>query len=248
MVKEKTKQIREKWSKFYSIAMGDAREDSRRFLFLYFSWMIFLVLLSFTILVGKNPFVLLFPFQVFELPYQDKRVDVKVFVSDGESQVFSSERRILLQGEPKLDIRELVEEVGRPPHFSKPAREGDIFFGDNLKKLPNLSIALTSIWTRENEKEIVLDFSKEVIQKELATYRFAKQEYLDESEEEDTNSDIDSYYAPPKDYVDPKTLREMEKKKEIVLNLTLEAIRKTLLANYPGYEKVHLHFDGRRIE
>ncbi|MCC5813359.1 MAG: hypothetical protein JJT78_01265 [Leptospira sp.] len=245
MVKEKTETIKKKCGEFYSLAMGETRDNSRRFLFIYLSWMVFLLFLSFSFLAEKNPFSLLLPFQIFELPLDDPRQERKVYVSDGEENVYSSTRLVFVTGDIISDIRELVEEIGRPPHFSKPAEEGDNFFGAKLKKLPNLSISLVTIWERKEKKTIILDFSSQEIIRELAKYRFAKKS-IEEDEDEDIDLDIENYYSPPQNFIDSKTLAEMDKKKTLILGLTLNAIRRTILENNPDYEKVHFHLDGKR--
>lgn len=244
MVKEKTKQVKKIWNKFYSIALGEPQEGSRRFLFLFFSWMIFLLFLSFSFLAAKNPFVLFLPMEIFDLPKEDLRKERTVYVSDGEESIFSSQRMVFVHDEIKKDIAELIEEIGRPPHFSKPATEGDKFFGTRLKKMPNLSTSLLSIWIREESKEIVLDFSSEEIMRELSVYRFVKSKETGEDEDEDTDSE--GYYSAPPNFIDSKTAKEMEEKKERILGLTLSAIQKTLLSNFPDYKTVSFHLDGKR--
>lgn len=233
------------WEKFYGIATGTQEHNPRRFLFTYFSWMMGLLFLSFSFLAEKNPFQLLLPMQVFALPIVDDRSEGVVYVSDGESEIYPTRRKVFLRGNMQDDIRELIEEVGRPPHFSQDWKEGDRFQGSKLKKLPNLSQALVSVWILDEGKRVVLDFSSKEIERAMAKYRFAKSK-MEEGEEdvEAGEEDIESYYSAPANYIDAKTMREIEEKKVIVLRLGLKASLQTIRENFPSVDQVEYRLDG----
>lgn len=234
------------WKKFYSIATGEKQENPRRFLFLYFSWIVFLLFLSLSFLVEKSPFTLLLPFQVFSLPVDDPRTMGVIYVSDGEANIYASDRKIFLQNNVKEDVREIIEEVGRPPHFSAGFKEGDPFFGAKLKKLPNLSIALISVWLVDDGEKAIIDFSSSELEKELAKFRFAKSKIEEAEEDEAELMDTESYYSPPSDFIDAKTLKEIEEKKVLILGLALKAIQQSILANITEVEKLEFRLDGKK--
>lgn len=234
------------WKKFYSIATGENQENSRRFIFLYFSWIVFLLFLSLSFLVEKSPFNLLLPFQVFSLPVDDSRGMGVIYVSDGEANIYPSDRKIFLQNDNKEDIREIIEEVGRPPHFSTGFKEGDPFFGAKLKKLPNLSIALISVWLVDDGKKVIIDFSSSELERELAKFRFAKSK-IEEAEDEETElMDTESYYSAPSNFIDAKTLKEIEEKKVLIMGLALKAIRSSIQANLTNVQNIEFRLDGKK--
>lgn len=240
------------WIKLYNIGTDQVSQGSRQFLFLYFSWIIFLIFLSFSFLAEVNPFRLLYPFQVFSFPVRETRSYLPIYVSDGETGIFKTSRYIWKDEEDLyLTLRNLIEEIGRPPHYSEfdESESKDRFLGATLKKLPNLSPAVISFWIRE--KTLIVNLSGSHLESELSKYRFAKSTNYDDlegEEEVETVSSIESYYSPPVNFVDGKTLKELEEKKARVLNLVRHAIEKTILANFPNLEKVEFRVDGKRSE
>ncbi len=239
MLREKTKILLKAWKNFYSLVLDEEKEIPPRFFFLYFSWIFFLVFLSFCFLSERNPFQLFLPFEVFEIPKSDPRKESIVFVSDGEQRIYPSKRLVFRKKEIKEDIRGLVEEVGRTPAVSDLGAGSGI----QLKKLPNLGIALLSIWVPKGRDLIILDFHSSEVQREIAKFRFAKKLMLEDTERVE---DTESYYGPPADFRDSKNQENLEEKKSAILKLTLQAIAETIRANYPEYKRVEYRLDGIR--
>lgn len=238
------------WTRFYEIAIANQNTNIRKYLMLYFAWIGFLLFVSFSYLVEKNPFSLLVPFNLFALPLHETRTLTKVYVSDGEQNIFPSDRLVYLQDSIKDDIRTLLAEIGRPPYFSNLAQVKDKIASSKLKRLPNLSIALVSIWVQNNGKQIILDFSSREIEREMGKYRFPKSSYdiSEDGEEQQEQSSIESYYSAPSNFIDEKTLKEIESKKFTVLGLVIDCIEETLFAQYPNLEKIIFKIDGRSVE
>ncbi|WCL48211.1 LIC_10740 family protein [Leptospira sp. GIMC2001] len=237
--------IQLKWKNFYEIAIDSKGEVPRKFLFLYTMWISFIIFISFSFLVDKNPFRLLIPFQVFALPISDPRVEAVVYVSDGESQTYLSVRKVLKVSNDREDILKLIEEVGRPPYHSKMDSITSDIGSSSLKKLPNLSVALLSSWIIDDGKVLVLDFSSREIEKELSKYRYAKSRGEEMIDEESEVEDTESYYSAPANFIDSKTQREIEEKKIKNLNLALSCISQTIKANFPKIQNVMFRIDGK---
>lgn len=238
------------WTRFFNIAIEKNNTNIRKYLMLYFAWIGFLLFVSFSYLVEKNPFSLLIPFNVFALPLQESRTLAKIYVSDGEKNIFASDRLVYLQNSIKDDIRTLLAEISRPPYFSNLIQVEDKIASSKLKRLPNLSIALISIWVQDKGKVLILDFSSNEIEREMAKYRFPKSSYdvSDEEEEQQEQSSIESYYSAPSNFIDDKTLKEIEAKKFTVLGLVVDCMENTIFDQYSKLEKIIFKIDGRDVE
>jgi hypothetical protein len=240
----------EYWNEFFQVATSLEIPNIRKYLLIYFSWMSFFLFLSFSFLVEKNPFSLLIPFQLFALPLTEHRTNIKIFVSDGEKNIFSSDRLVWMQDSLQEDIRTILEEIGRPPYFSNHIQAEDKIASSKLRRLPNLGVALISIWIVDNGQTLILDFSNREIEREMSKYRFPKTNYeISEGEEGDDDvevqSSIESYYSAPSDFIDSKTLKEIEEKKLTVFSLVLECIEKSIFTNYPKINKIQFKVNGK---
>ncbi len=234
-------------TKFYNI--GTEREKtSREFQFMFLSWFFLLLFFTFFILAEKNPFGLLVPFQVFQLPSIDKRTEVKVFISDGGDNQIPVNRKILQNEDKDLFVYQLIAEVGSPPYFSveESASMKDKLF--NPKKLLDLQFALKKIWIRNNSKTMILDWNESMLQTVMSEYRLPQViRSGDEVEEENTNAivpvDTITYYSGGE--VGQKESEDVIRiRRTNALAATLRAIEATLLENFPEVDLIEHKLDG----
>ena len=76
--------LQELFSKIFREATGETKKQPVSFAF-FFSFLFRChFIFYYFILVGKNPFSLLIPFSVYDLPSPDRRTTVTLYVSDGK--------------------------------------------------------------------------------------------------------------------------------------------------------------------
>ena len=216
---------------FYGIATG-TKEAPFRFVFFFFAWSIALLFFSFSVLSGKNPLALFLPFSVFPIPHWESRNETIVYFLDSEGVLVPMKRLVFLPKDFKEKVYHLTRAIGRPAisHQSTP------------KKLLDLGPSLVSVWTRSNGKVLVLHWSKKAIETELSRYRVAKSPVYQESTEEESTTE--NYYSPPEVFKgEPEALSE--KKKDLILSKSMEALDATLFANLPDLEIIYHRLDGK---
>ena len=103
------------FSKIFSEAIGETKNTKFRFFFISTSIMILFFIIF--ILIGKNPFSLLLPLSVYDLPSIDKRTLVTLYISDGKNNLLKSKRKILLaDGNIQKNLQIILGELSKPPY------------------------------------------------------------------------------------------------------------------------------------
>ncbi len=232
-------------SQFYRLGTG-IEVTTNRFLFLFFSWFSLLLFFTFFILAEKNPFNLLVPFNVFQLPNYDHRSNFKVFISDG-TDLQAPIARLVLANENKSEfIYQLIEEVGAPPYFLPEENKENAEIVFTPKKLLPLQYSLTNIWFREKEKAIILDWNETSLEQVMNQYRLAKSgqgSALVDEEEQNQAVDTITYYSGPE--LGPKESEESVRAKKLkALAATFKAIDATILANFPEFKTIQHKLNG----
>ncbi|GBF40327.1 LIC_10740 family protein [Leptospira johnsonii] len=199
-------------------------KESKRILFLTYSWIIVLLFLTGFILAGKNPLKLLVPFTLYDLPNLDHRKEIVIFGSDGEGEVFPVKRKVLLTGEDfRHDVITLVGEAGESSYFDPTVPNASAQFR-NLKKLPNLQDSVISIWKRGDV--LILDMRKSTLENLLSDMKFR----------------IDYTYASQ--MTEEQKTAEIERKKLVLLSSAFLAVEKTLFENYPDLNRIEYKLGG----
>ncbi|TGK06633.1 hypothetical protein EHO59_00370 [Leptospira semungkisensis] len=218
-----------RWEAFYAWIFSLATRpsdspESKKALFLTYSWIIVLLFLTGFILAGKNPLKLLVPFTLYDLPNFDPRKEAVVFESDGEGQVYPVKRRVLLTGEDfRHDALTLIGETGESNYFDPSVPNASAQFR-NLKKLPNLQDSVISIWKRGDL--LILDLRKSTLENLLSEMKFR----------------IDYTYASQLSE-DQKTA-EISRKKLLLLSSAFLAVEKTLFENFPEITRIEYRLGG----
>lgn len=210
---------------------------------IFYGWITFIVFISFSILAGINPFKLLVPFSVFSLPLKDGRSLKKIYISDGETKLIETNRLLFFPSDLQDNIREIIEEVGRTPQYSI-NEENWKNWNTPFKKLPNLTPALKVIWIQKDGKEIILDFIKEIVDKELSKYTNPS-EWVSIQEIDEDNQDTKSYYKKSNFLGESPTKYSKEERIHMILSLTTKAIVLSIKANHPQVENVLIYMDGK---
>lgn len=225
---------------FYRKAVS--RSGTKKFYFLFFSTIITLNFLLGFLLTEKNPLSLLVPFSFFELdlPISDKRIPARVYLSDGNGNVFPSDRKVYLgEGDFRKKIITLSTEISRPPYYEVEENLSKKDLNTNLKKLPNLHYALRAIWILKDT--LILDLRTTSIEDEIREMKVRLEtKVYDIKEEKDVNdeklSDIEIIAARNKE--------EILKKKLILLDSSFIALEKTLFDNFSEINKIEYRLDG----
>ncbi|WP_411822166.1 LIC_10740 family protein [Leptospira sp. 'Mane'] len=253
-IKEYSGIVKEKgyaWgSQFYRLGTG-IEVTTNRFLFLFFSWFSLLLFFTFFILAEKNPFNLLVPFNVFQLPNYDHRSHFKIFISDG-GDLQAPITRLVLANENKSEfIYQLIEEVGAPPYFLPEENKENAEIVFTPKKLLPLQYSLTNIWFREKEKTIILDWNETSLEQVMNQYRLARSgqgsTLVDSEEEQNQVVDAVTYYSGPE--VGPKESEELVRAKKLqALAATFKAIDATILSNFSEITTIQHKLNGESRE
>jgi hypothetical protein len=230
--------------KCYRLGMGyENLHENRYYLFLLFSWIVFFNFVFGSFISGNHPWRLLVPFSLYGSPSWDSRDKFRIYVSDGETLIFPSQRLMYRTGDKRQDTFLLVNEVGAPP--SAIFEEGDdINYAQNLKRLPNLSPALISVWFPRDGKSIILDFQESKIKSIIDSYLTLGTQKITVSEEEEDQDSVDTYYQTESPQEREKRSEILEDRKRKALELTFRSIEKTILENIEGIEKLEFHLDG----
>ncbi|TGL60498.1 LIC_10740 family protein [Leptospira sarikeiensis] len=218
---------------FYAWVFGLATRaadsgESKRILFLTYSWIIVLLFLTGFILAGKNPLKLLIPFTLYDLPNMDPRKEIVIYGSNGEGEVFAVKRKVLLSGEDfRHDVLTLVGETGESSYFDPTVPNASAQFR-NLKKLPNLQDSVISIWKRGDL--LILDLRKSTIENLLSDMKFR----------------IDYTYASQ--MTEEQKSAEIERKKLVLLSSAFLAVEKTLFEHYSDLNRIEYRLGGEQAD
>lgn len=228
-IKEVWAKIVVRWETFYNWVFGLATTppdsaESKRVLFLTYSWITVLLFLTGFILSGKNPLKLLVPFTLYDLPNFDPRKEVVIFGSDGEGEVFPVKRKVLLTGEDfRHDLITLVGETGEASYFDPSVPNASAQFR-NLKKLPNLQDSVIAVWRRGDL--LLLDLRQSTLEGLLADMKFR----------------IDYTYASQ--MTEEQKSAEIDRKKAVLLSSSFIAVEKTIFENYPDIQRIEYRLGG----
>ncbi|PJZ64359.1 hypothetical protein CH371_18230 [Leptospira wolffii] len=228
-IKEVWAKVVVRWETFYNWIFGLATTppdsaESKRVLFLTYSWIIVLLFLTGFILSGKNPLKLLVPFTLYDLPNFDHRKETVIYGSDGEGEVFPVKRKVLLTGEDfRHDVLTLIGETGESSYFDPSVPNASAQFR-SLKKLPNLQDSVISIWKRGDV--LLLDLRRSTIEGLLADMKFR----------------IDYTYASQ--MTEEQKEVEIARKKSVLLSSAFLAVEKTLFENYPEIHRIEYRLGG----
>ncbi|MDZ4725744.1 MAG: hypothetical protein SH817_06285 [Leptospira sp.] len=237
------------WIKrFYNIGT-EKEKTSREFQFLFLSWFFLLLFFTFFILAEKNPFNLLVPFNVFQVPHNDSRDEIKIFISDGDKNQIPVIRKLLVSEDKDIFINQLISEVGSPPYFSveESASLKDKIFSP--KKLLDLHDSIKSIWFRENNTKLILDWNYGQLESVMSGYRLPQNRAssLELEEDSQTSAPIDTitYYSGGETLKrEDESVTQSRRLK--ALSATFKAIDATLFLNFPELKIIEHHLDGNR--
>ncbi len=230
-IKEIWAKILVRWETFYAWIFGLATTpadspESKRVLFITYSWLIVLLFLTAFVLAGKNPLKLLVPFTLYDLPNFDPRKETVVFGSNGEGEVFPVKRKVLLTGKDfRHDVITLVGETGESSYFDPTVPNASSQFR-NLKKLPNLQDSVIAVWKRGDV--LLLDLRKSTLEGLLAEMKFR----------------IDYTYASQ--MTEEQKVAEIARKKMVLLSSSFLAAEKTLFENYPEISRIEYRLGGEQ--
>ncbi|TGN20174.1 LIC_10740 family protein [Leptospira idonii] len=252
-IKEYSAVVKEKaevyGSQFYRIGTGKDK-TTPEFIFLFFSWFSLLLFFTFFILAEKNPFNLLVPFNVFQLPSHDPRSYYKVTISDGAEQEIAVNRKILADENPSSFVYQLVKEVGSPPYFlpeENPEIQGIVFVP---KKLLDLHYSLKNVWFRSEGKVLILDWNEEMLESVMNVYRLPRLSVSSLESEDDANAPEDTitYYSGGESS-GPKESEEVTRQRKLTaLGVSFRAIDSTLFANFPELKTIQHKLNGETRE
>ncbi|GBF49631.1 hypothetical protein LPTSP4_11470 [Leptospira ryugenii] len=250
-IREQGKKIKEAfiyWRDRLYLIGTEKEKTSREFRFLFLSWAFFLLFFTFFILAEKNPFNLLVPFNVFQIPRFDQRDEVQIYVSDGEDLQIPVKRKLLVHEDSRERIFQFINEVAAPPYFSNKEKVNDNDTLVNPKKLLNLHDSLTQVWFLENESRLVLDWNAKQLESVLMSFRLPRSYALgnenEEENQENTPVDAISYYTGPENFVTEEE-SVTRKRRLSALSATLKAIEATLFRNHPNLKVIEHRLDGR---
>ncbi len=225
---------------FYEKAVLNS--GSKKFYFLFLSTILtFNFYLAF-FLTEKNPYSLLIPLTFFEfdVPLADKRVPVKLYLSDGSGSVFLSERKVLLDlTDFRASLMTLAIEISRPPYYEIEENLNKKDLNINLKKLPNIHYSIKTIW-KLNNKTFILDFRESSLLSEFATMKVRIENKTYDIKEE---MESDSKLIDPSE-LETKNKDAIQKLKMDLLKSTFLALEKTIFDNFTEINKIEYKLDG----
>lgn len=222
--------LQELFSKIFREATGETKSNQFRFFFLSSSVAILFFIIF--ILVGKNPFSLLIPFSVYDLPSPDRRTTVTLYVSDGKTNLLKSKRKVLLASDIRKNLNIIIGELSQPPYDDViETTEENVF----PKKLPDLRSPISVMWLLDSDKKLILDLNEASIQKELSTIKI-KLEVTEENQEDKKNQEDE--------VIEKKKLEELQAARLKILNTALSALEKTIFENFSNIETLEFRVNG----
>lgn len=223
------------------IYKGDIQKEDKKFLFLYISWFLFLLLLVSFALVGKSPLVLLTPFSFFDMPKLDQRTFIPIFLSDGGEQVYPSKRKVLWDKDTKKNIYSIIGEIGKSPFYESDSSNDVTQLNQNLKKLPNLQTAVISIWLIDKDSTLIIDMREKTILKEVESLKIRTA----------SSYSYSTIYEEAKANIDKKKIENENKMARMkLLKSTFVVLEKTIFENLPNIKSILFRLDGtnKKIE
>jgi hypothetical protein len=223
--------LRDLFSKIFLEATGETKSNQFRFFFLASSLAILFFIVF--ILVGKNPFSLLVPFNFYDLPGIDRRTNVTLYVSDGKTNLLKSKRKVLLtENDVSKNLNIILGELSQPPYEDViETTEENVF----PKKLPDLRSPIIASWLLDSDKKLIIDLNEESIQKELSSIKI-KLEVNEDSLYDKQNREEEA--------IEKKKLEELQSARVKVLNTALLALEKTIFENFSTIETIEFKLNG----
>lgn len=216
----------------------ESETKDRKFLFFFFSSFLCVIFFLIFILAGKNPFTLLIPFELYDLPASDKRTSVNLFLSDGHGDIVKSNRKVLLfDNDIRKNLHNLIGELSQPPYEDKVESTDLNAFP---KKLPNIRNSINVFWLLDNNSRLVIDLNQSSIIKELSEIRIKNTVNVEESI-------FDEEKPEGKENL-KKTEETKEEKRMEILNTTLLALEKTVFENFPTIKTIEYKLDGKESD
>ncbi|MCE9498975.1 MAG: hypothetical protein K8R21_00410 [Leptospira sp.] len=214
------------------------------FLFLYFSWILFISFASIIILSGKNPISLLIPFAIYDLPARENLTPVTIFVSDGDGNLFPTKRRMFfIPDDFKRNLLTVIGEIGQPPFYDSELVSEDSVFAGTLKKLPNLQTAVISTWKIETTGLLIVDLRESTIRDELDSLKFRFNSSVASDEDE---SDDGHFFKKKQDVSVDKKLADLQKNKLSILNSVFLSIEKSIFGNFANVQSIEFRLEGKK--
>jgi len=246
MQKEKIIETYQKIKKVYPTFYNKATQNSgtKKYYFLFLSTILTLNFFLGFYLTEKNPYSLLVPLTFFDLdlPLADKRIPVKMYLSDGSGNVFPSERKVLVDFKNlRSSILTLAIEISRPPYYEVEENLNKKNLSVNLKKLPNIHYSIKTIW-KYNEDLLIIDLRESSLIAELDTMKVRIEKTTYEIKEE---NESDLKLVDPHE-VESQNKEDIQKLKMSLLNSTFLALEKTIFDNCPDIKKIEYRLDGTK--
>ncbi len=223
--------LRDLFAKIFLEATGETKNNQFRFFFLSSSLAILFFIVF--ILVGKNPFSLLIPFNFYDLPSIDRRTNVILYVSDGKTNLLKSKRKVLLtENDVRKNLSIILGELSQPPYDDViETTEENVF----SKKLPDLRSPIIAFWLLDSDKKLIIDLNEESIQKEISSIKI-KLEVNEDSLYDKQNREEEA--------VEKKRIEELQSARVKVLNTALRALEKTIFENFSTIETIEFKLNG----
>ena len=244
MLKEKIfkhfKSIRNSYPEFYEKAVN--KTGSKKYYFLFFSSIITWNFLLGFYLTEKNPLSLLIPFSFFELdiPLADRREISRVYLSDGEGNVFPSDRKLLYdKNDYRSAVVSLATEISRPPYYEVEENFTKKNLNINLKKLPGIHYSIITSWRFKNT--LIIDLREASLLSEFQNMRVRIEKGTYEIKED---KDIEPEKISNEDEQNEADKKEISKKKNSLMNSTFLALEKTLFDNFKDIDIIEYRLDG----
>jgi hypothetical protein len=229
-------------SKIYNKFYNQARSPvilKKYYVFTFFGFLVVIFYLGLA-LSKRNPYSLLIPFSFYELDLalRDSRIPIKIYLTDGKGNLFSAQRKMLLTGEYRKDISTLITQLSFPPFYEIEENVSKKGLELNLKKMPNLVLALKSIWLLK-DSTLILDFNEMSVNKEINQLKVViDKDTYDIVEEKDNESLSNIQEKEAEDKI------QIQKKKMLILSSTFDAIEKTIFENFNEVKIIEFRLDG----
>lgn len=219
-----------------------ASTRDKKFLFLFFSGLFFVLFFLTFYLINKNPFSLLIPFSLYDTQFflYDKRTPVTIFLSDGKGNLLPVQKKIFKTNQLREDIKKILIEISEPPYF-----EMDYSNFDGVqrpyKKLPNIHFALIQAWVRNDT--LILDFRESTLKEEAENQRVRVEKGVYEVGEVKESSQL----AQEKALEDKNKILLQNLKKDL-LKYSFQVLEKTIFENFPQIKYIEYRLDGKQKE
>lgn len=228
------------YNKIYEI--GFLGRTDKKFTFLFFSGIITGLFFLICTLAEFNPFALLNPFAIydFSLPASDSRESMKIYLTDGQKNVYLTNRNVYQKGKSlKERIYTAIIEISEPPFYASQEDLQKKTEEISYKKLPNLHYAIKTLWIID--KKLVIDFRRPTLAAELESIkaRIDKSQYLDEKEEKNAKAKL--AWELEQEEKEKKLLHEA---KIELLNSAFLVLEKTLFENFAEIDEIMYRIDG----